>query len=191
MQEDGTAPEPANEHRGRPGAGRAGAGGPAGVVAIVITAVVLVAGISAVVIRSRTVADETRRAGVDARGATVMGFDQTLTTHRFDGRADGGVETVVATDASQVALVRRHLADEQPKFASGDFSDPIAIHGPGMPGVDVLADAGRRGTLTVTYDDVPDGGRLTYRSADPAVVDALHRWFDAQLADHGTHATAG
>jgi hypothetical protein len=32
---------------------------------------------------------------------------------------------------------------------------------------------------------------IQYSSSNPKVVSALHEWFDAQLADHGTDAMAG
>jgi hypothetical protein len=34
-----------------------------------------------------------------------------------------------------------------------------------------------------------DGAELVYVSHSPAMVAAVHRWFDAQLADHGDDAT--
>ena len=35
------------------------------------------------------------------------------------------------------------------------------------------------------------GAELTYRTADPKLVAALHKWFNAQLSDHGADAMAG
>jgi hypothetical protein len=40
----------------------------------------------------------------------------------------------------------------------------------------------------VEYDDQPAGGRIRYATGDSALVAALHRWFDAQVRDHGEHA---
>ncbi|MGX7671207.1 hypothetical protein [Plantactinospora sp. DSM 117369] len=31
--------------------------------------------------------------------------------------------------------------------------------------------------------------RITYTTSDPAIVTALHAWFDAQVSDHDVHAT--
>ena len=42
-----------------------------------------------------------------------------------------------------------------------------------------------------TYEPVPDGARLRFSSRAPALVAALHRWFAAQLSDHGADATTG
>ena len=130
-----------------------------------------------------------RQAEVAERGADVMPFDLDATTHRFEPTPDGLVQTVVADDpddADQVGLVRRHLAEEAERFAAGDYGDPAAIHGDDMPGLAELeagADA-----IDVAYADAPDGARVTYTTSDPALVDALHRWSEAQVMDHGAHA---
>jgi hypothetical protein len=132
---------------------------------------------------------EARQAEVARRGAEVMPFDLDATTHRFTKTDDGGVQVVTADDpddAEQVALVRAHLAEERDKFSRGEFEDPARIHGMDMPGVSELS-AGYE-QVTVTYRDRPAGGELTYTSADPEMVAALHEWFDRQVMDHGEHA---
>ena len=133
-----------------------------------------------------------RQQEVSERGAAVMPFDLEATTHIFAPTDDGGVQTVVADDPSdqeQIALVRSHLREEVAAFSSGDFGDPAAIHGHEMPGLSVLE--ARSDRLTITYEDKPDGGEVTYRSSDPVVVQALHDWFAAQLMDHGDDAESG
>lgn len=133
-----------------------------------------------------------RQAEVAARGAHVMPFDQERTLHRFHATTTGGAETVTVRPGAapdQVGLIRAHLGHEQMLFAAGDFSDPMAIHGHAMPGVASMAGAARSGLLTVTYATVPGGARLVYRADSPAVVDAVHAWFDAQLRDHAAGAT--
>ena len=133
-----------------------------------------------------------RQAQVAQNGARVMPFDQSLTTHHFSKTDTGGVETVTAnnpSDTQQATLVQEHLQHERDLFATGDFSDPMAIHGHAMPGVASMAGAARSGLLTVTYATVPGGARLVYRADSPAVVDAVHAWFDAQLRDHAAGAT--
>jgi hypothetical protein len=133
-----------------------------------------------------------RRADVAERGAPVMPFDLDATTHRFMPVPTGLVQTVVADDptaSDQVALVREHLAQEASRFRAGDYGDPARIHGDDMPGLAELeagADA-----IAVAYEDTPDGGRITYATDDPALVDALHRWAEAQTMDHGAHADPG
>ena len=138
-------------------------------------------------------ADPQRQAEVARRGSAVMPFSLEATKHIFTKTARGGVQQVVAAkgvDAAQVRLVRRHLREIRQQFLHGDFSGPAHIHGPDMPGLAQLQ-AARPGAISVTYRPVGRGAELTYSTRDPKLVDALHRWFDAQLSDHGKDATAG
>jgi hypothetical protein len=130
-----------------------------------------------------------RQHHVDSLGAGVMPFDLRRTVHVFRDLPDGGLQRVVANDARdarQVELVRSHLRAEARRFAHGDFGDPAAIHGAAMPGLAELS--GGYEELHVTYADVPRGGSIRFSSATPRLVAALHRWFAAQAADHGSHA---
>jgi hypothetical protein len=130
-----------------------------------------------------------RQAEVAERGAHVMPFDLEATTHRFAPVPTGLVQTVVADDpaaSDQVALVREHLVHEAARFRAGDYGDPARIHGDDMPGLAEL-EAGAE-AIAVAYEDTPDGGRITFATDDPALVDALHRWAEAQMSDHGSHA---
>lgn len=130
-----------------------------------------------------------RQADVAERGAEVMPFDLDATSHRFEPTDTGLVETVVAddpTDDDQISLVRQHLTSEAERFGRGDYGDPAAIHGDDMPGLADLeagADA-----ITVSYDALSSGARLTFTTDRPELVDALHRWGEAQVSDHGQHA---
>jgi hypothetical protein len=158
------------------------------VVAVVIAAVVV--GLVGVLVTSGH--DEpTREEVVAERGERVMPFDLDATTHVFDPTSFGGVQQVVADDPSdegQITLVRRHLRHEMERFRVGDFGDPATIHGHDMPGLAVLESSAEE--LEITLRVLPDGAELTYRSDAPSVVEALHDWFAAQLADHGDHAAA-
>ncbi len=133
-----------------------------------------------------------RQAEVEARGSAVMPFSQTATLHRFDPTAEGGVQQVTVRDPADTAdrdAIRAHLRTEAAAFARGDYADPTRIHGDDMPGVAELRTGAAR--IEVRYRDLPTGGEITYRTSDPGLVDAIHRWFDAQLADHGPNATTG
>ena len=133
-------------------------------------------------------ASQTRQAEVARKGATVMPFDLTRTTHFFDDLKTGGVETVSAndkTDSGQIRLVRAHLSAEAKRFSHGDFSDPAKIHGENMPGLAELSHAGAK--LRVKYKSLPAGASLTYSSRDEVVVAAIHEWFAAQRSDHMAH----
>jgi hypothetical protein len=45
--------------------------------------------------------------------------------------------------------------------------------------------------IRIDYKDLSDGGEVRYSSSHPPLVAALHRWFDAQLSDHGADAKKG
>jgi len=131
-----------------------------------------------------------RQAAVRERGAEVMSFSLGATQHVFTKTTDGGVQRVVARGdhAEQVDRIRSHLRAISDAFTQRDFSGPAHIHGEDMPGLAALK-AAPRDDLTVAYHDIDDGAEITYRARTDAVRDAIHRWFDAQLADHGTDAT--
>ena len=133
-----------------------------------------------------------RQADAATRGSTVMPFDLEQTSHTFQKRSDGGLQTVTADDpnnAEQVALIRGHVSAEAQRFAAGDFSDPAGIHGAAMPGLAELSASA--GAITIEYSDVPAGAAIRYATGDVALVSALHLWFDAQVSDHGQHASHG
>jgi hypothetical protein len=132
---------------------------------------------------------QTRQEAVAKRGARVMPFSLDATTHVFDATATGGTQRVVADDPNdreQIRLIRRHLRKEAEAFRRGEFADPETIHGRRMPGLAALTAGYQR--IEVSYRDLPDGGRIDYRTADPSLAAAIRDWFDAQLSDHGDHA---
>lgn len=131
-----------------------------------------------------------RQAEVARLGAAVMPFDLERTTHVFEANGRGGLQRVVSDDGDpeQVRLIRAHLSAEAERFARGDFHDPATIHGEEMPGLHELAAGHDR--ISVEYGEIERGARILYVAEDPELVAALHRWFDAQLADHGDHARA-
>ena len=138
-------------------------------------------------------ADAQRQAEVAERGPDVMPFSLSATQHVFTKTAQGGVQRVVAkspSDAEQIKLVRGHLREIQHQFLAGDFSGPAHIHGQEMPGL-VELQAAPKDKLRIDFREVLAGAELTYRTSDPALVQALHQWFDAQLSDHGADAMAG
>ncbi|WP_280218504.1 hypothetical protein [Nocardia neocaledoniensis] len=158
-----------------------------------LAALVAVGGLWWVWARDTSPVDMTeRRAEVAERGAAVMPFDLTATDHSFVPTPDGGRQAVTANDpadTTQTRLIRDHLTAEATKFSAGDFTDPAAIHGDQMPGLAELRDGASR--VAVRYEELPHGAVLHYSSADPALVAALHRWFEAQSSDHGTDHHAG
>lgn len=138
-------------------------------------------------------ADPARQGDVAARGSQVMPFKLSATTHAFSKTPDGAVQQVLAKDPSdsqQRQLIREHLQSIAALFRSGNFSGPTDVHGADMPGLAELK-AAKAGAIAIRYRDIPRGGQITYATHDPALADALHRWIDAQLADHGADAQEG
>ena len=134
-------------------------------------------------------ADSTRQRDVAKRGAQVMPFDLEQTVHEFRGFRDGGVERVSAKDPKnrvQIELIRTHLKEEAQRFSRGDYSDPASIHGNQMPGLAELSQGAAR--IKIHYAELPDGAEIRFTTNDPALIDAIHRWFRAQISDHGEHA---
>jgi len=122
-------------------------------------------------------------------GAEVMPFDLDKTKHSFTTNDDGGVQTVFTLDpddTEQLKLVRNHLSYIATEFQRGNFTDPADIHGSDMPGLGVLKTNPDR--FSITYEKIATGGKLTYRSAEPEIVQAIHDWFEAQISDHGSDA---
>ena len=138
-------------------------------------------------------ADGPRQAEVARRGKDVMPFSLAATQHIFTKDAVGGIQRVVARDPSDIAqvnLVRKHLQEIREQFLKGDFSGPKHIHGEDMPGLADLKKA-KPGQVDIGYREVTGGAELAYKTSVPNLVVALHKWFDAQLSDHGKDAMAG
>ena len=131
-----------------------------------------------------------RQAHVAALGSQVMPFDLQQTTHVFQKMDDGGLQRVTAKDAGnheQTELIQAHLQEIADNFQRGDFSDPAHIHGHQMPGLAEL-EAGAS-QIDITYTSLPDGAQIRYTTSQPELISAIHNWFEAQLSDHGSHAT--
>jgi hypothetical protein len=113
--------------------------------------------------------------------------------HVFTKSRNGGLQQVLVKnpkDTVQMRLVRSHLRDIAARFEQGDFSAPAQIHGENMPGLAQLKQA-RPGEISVHYRELFNGAQIRYATSNPALVPALHQWFDAQLADHGADAMEG
>jgi len=60
-----------------------------------------------------------------------------------------------------------------------------------MPGLADLKNA-KPGQISIVYQNVEGGAELIYKTSDASLVTALlHKWFDAQLSDHGNDAMEG
>lgn len=119
----------------------------------------------------------------------VMPFDMSKTVHIFKMTESGGVQRVIAKDpgaSDQIALIQQHLQHEAERFQQGDYSDPAKLHGPDMPGLKDLQSGASR--IKVSYAVLPSGAEITFKTTDLHLLTALHRWFGAQLSEHGADA---
>ncbi len=131
-----------------------------------------------------------RQAMVHAMGHQVMPFDLSMTRHIFEMTEDGGVQQVIVKnpqDREQIQLIRAHLQHEAMRFQAGDFADPAALHGADMPGLKELAAGTTR--IKVAYAELPLGAQIAFTTDELRLITAIHRWFGAQLSDHGPDAT--
>jgi len=140
---------------------------------------------------SSTVFAQTPQERVHQMSHSVMPFDMSKTIHIFRMTESGGVQRVVARDPSesdQVALIQQHLKHESERFQRGDYSDPAMLHGTDMPGLKELR-AGAS-NIKVLYEELSAGAEITFKTTDLHLLTAIHRWFGAQLSEHGADAKA-
>jgi hypothetical protein len=126
---------------------------------------------------------------VEKRGRHVMPFHLDKTLHVFNKTEHGGIQQVIAKnagDSEQIALIRQHLSDISERFNQGDFAKQKRIHGDNMPGISELAEAYRN--VNFAYRELPNGAEIEFAAQEPALINAIHRYFDAQLSDHARHA---
>ncbi len=121
---------------------------------------------------------------VAAPDPAVPSFDPEKAISLFQMLPDGGVQVVTVKDASdqkQIELIQAHLQEMSGKFSNGDFSDAARVHTNDMSWLNDL-NAGAK-QIDVNYTVLPNGGQISYTTADPSLVSAIHRWFTAQVSD--------
>lgn len=77
--------------------------------------------------------------------------------------------------------------NEAIEFQNGNFSDPITLHGETMPGVSELSKNATE--IIIEYGELPKGAQIGFQTDDIHLITEIHRWFGAQLSDHGSDAT--
>jgi len=131
-----------------------------------------------------------QQAMVHDMGYQVMPFDLNETMHIFEMTESGGIQQVIANDpddGAQIALIQQHIQHETMLFSAGDFSDPTSLHGEDMPGVKELGAGVAQ--IKIEYAPLPNGAQIAFTTQDLHLITAIHRWFGAQLSDHGSDAT--
>ena len=134
---------------------------------------------------------QTQQEHVHGMSHSVMPFDIAKTVHVFKMTESGGIQRVIVkdrSDANQAMLIQQHLREEAGRFQRGDYADPAKLHGVTMPGLKELQLGAQR--VKVSYSDLPDGAEITFETTDPHLLTAIHRWFGAQLSEHGADAKA-
>ncbi len=134
-------------------------------------------------------AETTQQEHVHQMSHDVMPFDMSKTVHIFKMTEQGGVESVVTRkegEIDQIALIQQHLQHEAGQFQKGNYSDPAKLHGADMPGLKEL-EAGAS-HIEVTYAALRNGAAITFTTTDIHLLTAIHRWFGAQLSEHGADA---
>jgi hypothetical protein len=124
-------------------------------------------------------------AGVQSRGAEVMGVDQYTSHHVFEDLSDGGRIIFLrddVTDSAGTSIIRAHLRTIADSFAAGVFNDPAQVHAREVPGT---ADMARlRDKIRYTVSERPGGGELRITTADPDARQAIHEFLAFQRQDH-------
>ncbi len=134
---------------------------------------------------------ETKQEHVHSMSHHVMPFDMSKTIHVFRMTDSGGVMKVISRDAKesdQIELVQQHLTHEAEMFKHGNYSDPLQLHGSDMPGVKELS--ANYSKINISYIELTEGAQLIFKTDDRSLVTAIHRWFGAQLSEHGADAKA-
>lgn len=134
---------------------------------------------------------QTQQEHVHHMSPGVMPFDMAKTVHIFRMTESGGVQRVIIRepgDTTQIALIQQHLQHEAERFQHGDYSGPVSLHGASMPGLKELQTGAH--LVKVSYRALPEGAEIVFETNDLHLLTALHRWFGAQLSEHGADAKA-
>lgn len=129
-------------------------------------------------------------AGVQSRGAQVMGVSQATSRHVFEDLPDGGRIIYLMADPADTAgaaMIRQHLAHIARQFAAGDFSDPARVHAMTVPGTEVMA--ARRGSIRYDMQERPGGGEVRITTTDPGALAAVREFLAFQRSDHRAPGT--
>jgi TusA-related sulfurtransferase len=124
---------------------------------------------------------------VQKHGDEAMGFSHDKTTHHFRLYSDGGAIEVTADDSKDsknIEAIGSHLGHVVTLFSNGDFSIPMFVHDQVPPGVPVMKE--RRADISYNLDELPAGGRVRIKSANPDALKAIHDFLRFQILDHRT-----
>jgi hypothetical protein len=69
-------------------------------------------------------------------------------------------------------------------FSNGGFSLPMLVHSQVPPGVPVMKE--KRGVISYSFEESPDGGRVRIKTEDRDALKAVHDFLGFQIEDHHT-----
>jgi hypothetical protein len=100
---------------------------------------------------------------------------------------DGGAIEVTVNDtkdSQNVQAIRSHLTRIVGMFGNGDFSIPMFVHSQVPPGVSEMKE--RRGEISYSFEELPDGGRVRIKTSNRDALNAIHDFLIFQIQDHHT-----
>ena len=123
-------------------------------------------------------------AGVQERGALVMGVDQSTSTHHFTPNEAGGLILLQrdSVDEAGIARIRSHMRGIAAAFAAGDFTLPGVVHAQVVPGTEVMR--ARREHITYSVEDLSRGAQVRMVTRDSAARRAIEAFLAFQRQDH-------
>ena len=124
---------------------------------------------------------------LESRGGRAMGFEQSMTTHHFLLKPNGGAIQVQANDPQHTVIpgqIRKHFHRLAAPFAAGDFEIPLMVHDTVPPGANAMKRL--REKIHYTYREMPTGARLVIKTADPSALDAIHDFLRYQIREQET-----
>jgi hypothetical protein len=127
------------------------------------------------------------QADVKKHGDEAMGFPHDMTTHHFRLYSDGGAIEVTANDgkdSQNMQAIQSHLKDIATMFSNGEFSIPMFVHDQVPPGVPVMKE--KRAEISYSFEELPVGGRVRIKTANPEALKAIHEFLRFQIVDHHT-----
>lgn len=130
------------------------------------------------------------QADVEKHGDEAMGFPHDKTTHHFRLYSDGGAIEVTVNDtkdSENMQAIRSHLTHIVTMFSEGDFSIPMFVHDQVPPGVLVMTE--KRAGISYSFEDLPTGGRVRIKTANPDALKAIQDFLRFQIVDHHTGDT--
>ncbi|MGZ5052920.1 MAG: aspartate carbamoyltransferase [Methylobacter sp.] len=129
----------------------------------------------------------------NASSSQLVPYDTQQALESFSKTVHGGIMHIVAKpadNAQQIKLIQQYLRQTAEQYKKGDFSSTERFHGPDMPGLAQMK-AAKTGDIRYDFQVLPNGGQIHFSTEYPQLLTALHHWFDAQIAEHGSSALSG